>query len=180
MPVLTALAVSLVLGQAPAHPPPDPSACEFTVAADGLEPEIVGPNEVVVRTRVLSQPDSPLVVRRVDVSNLHLSFGGSGVDTDGFWTVDVQNVSDQAIGDAAVRIQIGNARGHFGGGPAWKGSLPPGETVRLKARSHGAGVDPADSIGETLELLVLIDSVQLRGCLYKPAQAIPRQGRVTR
>jgi hypothetical protein len=73
------------------------------------------PAEAVARTRVLAQPGSPLVVRRVDVSDLHLSFGGPWVDTAGSWTVVVQNVSDQVIHDAYVRIMIGNARGHYGG-----------------------------------------------------------------
>ncbi len=168
---------AVFLAQTPGTPVPEPEACAFTVAADGREPEFVGPPEAVARTRALSQPDSPLVVRRVGLSDLHLSFGGSGADPDGSWTVDVQNVTDQAIEDAAVRIQIGNERGYVGGGSAFKGPFMPGETLRLTVRSHGQGVDPTASMGDTLELLVLIESIQLPRCFCRPAQAIPRAGR---
>jgi len=175
MGAMASLVVStLLFAQAPGHPVPDPEACAFTVAADGRAPEIVGPPEIVARARVVAQPDSPLVIRRVDLSDFVLLIGGSGVDYEGFYTMDVQNVSNRVIEDIRAGMSLWDEHRGATSGPRLKAPLAPGETVRLRTGGgRGGSVHPGESREDTVRLLFVVESVQLPGCFLKPAQAIP-------
>jgi len=51
---------------------------------------------------------------------------------------------------------------------SWTRAIEPGGVATLVGRSRGSGTAP----GGEVEVVVLVDSVELGDCLYRPAQAL--------
>lgn len=164
-------AALLVATQSPAGPISDQTACAFDVMQRVRQPEVIGSPELRSRTRVLQQPDSPLAIVRVDLSDLRLNLLGSTQEHEGRFSIQVQNVSSRTINRATTMLRYWSGRGGGGSGPAWKQPLAPGAVVWLTAGSRGSGVRPGEEMERDLELRVVVESVEFEGCLYKPAQA---------
>ena len=63
--------------------------------------------------------------------------------------------------------------GRVGGGhgPVWKQPLAPGAAVWFDGNTRGSGVSPGVDMETDLELRVVVESVEIEGCVYNPAQA---------
>ncbi len=142
--------------------------CDFKV----IQPRpsvapVVGPSEIVARTRIAHDDAAPLVVSAVDFSEIDF------VTTPGFYswrgphTVEVLNVSDRPITDVVVWVYVGVPQQAFGGkGVRFDKVLRPGERVRLSSRSsrgHGYTVE-----GEAVVDVVMV-SAHMDGCDYLPS-----------
>lgn len=149
------------------------SGCGFSTRPAPASPEIVGPPEIVAASRVLLQPDSPLAVRRADLSGLRLYTGGGVLDADGPFSIDVENVSDRTVRDATISLRFWAGSAGGGHGPKLRQPLAPGEVTRLlvPGGKHHATFDPADGV----ELVFVVDRADLDECVYYPAVARPRK-----
>ncbi len=58
-----------------------PPSCTFSIPAEPALPEIVGAPDVKERTWVMAQPDSPLAILRVDLSDTTLNDSGDAFET---------------------------------------------------------------------------------------------------
>jgi hypothetical protein len=172
--MVTALSLSAALfigTQSAEQTTSDETTCAFALLQRVGRAEIVGAPDLRSRTLVLEQPDSPLAILRVDVSELKLTLGGPALHHDGQFRIQVQNVSNRVIKDARIMLRYWSGRGGGGSGPAWKEPLAPGAVVWLSANSRGSGVRPGEEMEGGLQLRLVVESVEIEGCVYKPAQA---------
>ena len=163
------------VAQTPAPAPqqaPEP-ACRFSVSAVTARPELVAPTGPVSRAYVLPQPDSPIAIVRADLSGITVNGGTGGFDAQGPYTLDVRNVSDRAVNRLEVRVHFRTRQGWIAPGMSWTRAIEPGAVATLKGSARGSGTAP----GGEIEVVVLVDSVELGDCLYKPAQALRILGR---
>jgi hypothetical protein len=166
------LSAALFIGtQLPDTPTSNQTTCAFELVQRVGQAEVLGSPELVSRTRVLEQPDSPVAILRVDVSNLKLNLAGPAHDHDGEFRIQVQNVSNRVINSATVMLRYWIGRGGGGSGPAWRQPLAPRAVVWLSAKSRGSGVRPGAELERDLEFRLVVESVEFGGCVYKPAQA---------
>ena len=172
MATALSLFAALFIGtQSPENARADETSCAFALLQHAGRAEIVGSPELRSRTSVLEQPDSPLAILRVDVSELKLTLGGPAQQHEGQFRIQVQNVSNRVVKDARIMLRYWSGRGGGGSGPAWKEPLAPGALVWLSANSRGSGVRPGEEMESGLELRLVVESVEMEGCVYKPAQA---------
>jgi hypothetical protein len=172
--MVTALSVfaALFIGaQSPEKPASDHTPCAFGLLQRVGQAEVIGSPELRSRTLVLEQPDSPLAILRVDVSDLKLNLGGPTHDHEGQFRIQVQNVSNRVVKDATIMLRYWSGRGGGGSGPAWKQPLAPAAVVWLSGNSRGSGVRLGEGMETGLELRLVVESVEIEGCVYKPAQA---------
>lgn len=146
-------------------------ACAFNAAASDAPPEVDGPPELLTRLQVVEQPRSPLRIRRVNVSRLHLNIGDTWTQLRGSYEIEVENVSDRAIDHAAVLLAT-RARGTPAGGegPAWKASLEPGKSRTLEAKVARFDDIPPGATAADVRLVALVGPVVFSGCNYVPSR----------
>lgn len=166
------LVAALFVGtQSPHVPTSNQKSCAFDLLQRVGQAEVIGSPELLTRTRVLDQPDSPLAILRVDVSDLKLNLGGPAQNHDGRFRIQVQNVSNRVVNAATIMLRYWSGRGGGGSGPDWKRPLAPGAVVWLSDESRGSGVRPGEDLQSDLELRFVVESVEFGACVYKPAQA---------
>ncbi len=169
---LAAMLTGTVLRSARAGLAGQPPSCTFSIASEPASPEIVAAPGVKERAWVMAQPDSPLAILRVDLSDTTLIVSGSAFETGGRHVVDVKNVSDRLLTDAEVWIRAGTGpRSGVGSGHKVGRALRPGEQARIDWKS-GAGRG-GDGAGGNVSVVALVDFVVTPGCTYKPSQAWP-------
>jgi hypothetical protein len=155
--------------------PETDTVCTFSVSEKHPAADIVGAPDVVARTRVMTQPDSPLSIVRVDLSGYSLAAGPDWFEESGRVAFDVKNVSGEALADAVVWLRntfdaTGGGSG-VGTGHKVKRALRPGEHTRVEWRSGpGRGAHPG--AGE-VAIVALVESVTAADCVYRPSQRWP-------
>jgi hypothetical protein len=161
-----ALALALLL---PFQPTADVRpVCHITPAA---APAVIdGPHDVVSRTRVLDQPDSPLRILRVDLDGTKLMGGESVLEVEKVVAVTVRNASDRTIDHAEIAVAVRTADGEIGGGPRLTRPLAAGATTRL---SMGAsrGRIMTFGPGPAVEFLVSVKTAGAQECVYHQSKA---------
>lgn len=167
--------LALVAALIVAVPQSEPhTLCAFTISRDAEAPQITGAPEVVSRTSVLHQPDSPLAIVAVDLSGMQLATAPGTYIRSGREAVVVKNVSDRILTDARVRVFVGFGPDSGGGiGSKLKQPLRPGEQVRLEWSSNGQGNHPSTS--DELVVVASVQEVTTEGCVYRPSQSWPTQ-----
>jgi hypothetical protein len=163
------VAVSLVSGQNPSTPAP----CTFSLQqATTKTPAILGDHELVGRFRTVYQADSPVEIGEVDLSKLRLFISGPSYreQKGSEYAVVLRNRSDAPVYEmrGMLHVSVGSPPSGTGTGWIWKGTLMPGEAVRVVTRSGaatGGGID-----GEVF-LSAEVDSVKLADCTYTPSRS---------
>jgi hypothetical protein len=162
---LAALAMQL------AYPTPSRvEVCAFRVLSGLPRSSLIGSPDLVRRVRVLPQPDSPIAVLSVDVSQLRLNAAGYSYDYDGKFGVRIRNVSDWVIKSATVSLLFWSENDGGGRHIALNHALAPGDAAWLAGGGNGYGWRLGHDI-ENLELRIAVESVEMDGCSYRPAQA---------
>ena len=153
-----------------AAPPQQGSGCRYSLVQAHPVAEVAGKSEAAARASVAVQPDSPLAIVRVDLSDVALTAGAGSFTRSGRHIVDVRNVSDTVITGARVWVMVGfDPRSGVGSGARLRRSLQPGEQARLEWRSgSGRGTDGA---GRDVSVVALVHEVHIGGCTYRPASA---------
>jgi hypothetical protein len=171
-----ALAVVVVVAIPAAAQTPGTSApCAFALNGTLGTPQVIGPPDLVGRLSIVPQPDSPIEIQAVDMTNMRVHTGGGsyGVDWGSEYTVTLRNRSDQPVYGVAwmVGVRIGEGGKLEGAsGLNWKGTLMPGETILTTARNDGTrgwSADPTDVV----TLLARVDRVRFRDCEYLPSRS---------
>lgn len=148
------------------------SACTFVISAQNGEPEIAGDNEAARRAWVMTQPDSPLAILRVDLSDVALYAGDGYYSRSGRHVVDVKNISDKVITEAQVMVRVAFSVASGGGSGMKLGRpLQPGEQARIEWKS-GSGRGSHGTERE-VSVVALVREVQTAACTYRPSQAWP-------
>jgi hypothetical protein len=129
----------------------------------------------VRRARVLSQPDSPVAVLSVDLSQLVLTTGGSSYDYDGTFGIQIRNVSDRLIKSAMVSLFFWSELEGGGRHIGLNHALAPGDAAWLAGGGSGYAWRLGHDMDENLALRVAVESVEIDGCIYRPAQARPNR-----
>ncbi len=144
----------------------------FNILAEPALPQIVGAPDAKERTSLMTQPDSPLAILRVDLSDTTLNDSGDAFETGGRYVIDVKNVSDRLLTDAEVWIRVGTGtRSGVGTGHKVGRALQPGEQARVEWKS-GTGRGGGGA-GRDVSVVALVEFVTTPGCTYKPSQAWP-------
>ncbi len=149
------------------------SPCTFNLSADRPAPEIVGAPDVIARARVMTQPDSPLAIVRVDLSGVNLVAGPGSFEESGRYAVDVKNVSGQVLTDAQVSVHVVFGHGGSGVGSGFKVGRPvrPAEQARIEWKSGpGRGTHGTT---EEVSVVAMVGWVTSAACKYMPSQAWP-------
>jgi hypothetical protein len=171
------LTVALVAMQAIPRTPPGEQACAFRLFKPPTRLSLVGSPDLVRRARVLPQPDSPVAVLSVDLSQLVLTTGGSSYDYDGKFGIQIRNVSDRVIKSAMVSLLFWSELEGGGRHTGLNHALAPGDAAWLAGGGNGYAWRLGHDMDENLELRVAVESVEIDGCIYRPAQARPVAGR---
>lgn len=162
---------SVVTAQNPAAPAP----CKFSVRESAIGmPSILGEQDLVSRFRTVPQADSPAEIDEVDLSRLRLSVAGSSYreDKGSEYAVLLRNRSDAPIYEirGMLHVNVGSPGSGTGSGWIWKGTLMPGEAVRVVTKSGGATGSGPD--GDVF-LSATVDSVRFADCIYVPSRSYP-------
>ena len=147
----------------------------FNLPADRPAPEIVGAPDAIARARVMTQPDSPLAIVRLDLSGINLVAGPGSFERTGRHAVDVRNVSNQVLTDAEVMVHvvIGETGGGSGVGSGRKTGRPlrSGEQIRIEwTPGTGRG---SNATTDEVSIVAVVRQVRMAGCSYVPSQAWP-------
>jgi hypothetical protein len=146
------------------------SSCTFSVRENVTAPTLAGPEEITSRIRVLTQPDSPVAVSRLDFSDAELVVAGEYFTFGKGYTIELINLSDKIVRDTIVMVHVMTADGGAGGGVGRRMTIAPGRRARIsRVSGHAQGTAPRDEV----TLLVGIQSVEFDDCVYKPAMALP-------
>jgi hypothetical protein len=144
------------------------NVCEFTVAQQSSQPNLLGTKEVLSRTLVAVQPGSPVLILQVDLNGADAILASSGPA--GSYGVQVRNVSDKSLSNIAVAISFLSQREGGTLGSRLDSSLDPGEASWVRGIGN-VRVAPADA--EQAKILVAVESAIFGSCFYKPAQVMP-------
>jgi hypothetical protein len=151
------------------------AACAFRVPKELPRSSLIGSHDLVRRVRVLPQPDSPITVLSVDVSQLQLNTVSSSYDYDGRFGIRIRNISDRVIKSAIVSLSFWSETGGAGRLTNLNHRLAPGDAVWLAGGGDGGAWRLGHDMEESLELRFAVESVAMDGCTYRPAQARPNR-----
>jgi hypothetical protein len=147
--------------------------CGFTLshaAGSSSLPRFLGTQDVVALAQVASQPGSPVQVEQVDLNGVQNILND---DSGGSYGVQVRNVSDKAVSNIDVTLSLTRPREGGSLGSRFNGPLDPGKVAWVR----GIGRFHADSaLSKDTRILVAIESAEVGGCLYRPAQVLPVDG----
>lgn len=152
-------------------PSPAPqSACTFSMAQSAPDVVVKGPDDILSRLRIIRQPDSPVVVAAVDLTEMDLVASTTSYSVTGSKVVELLNVSDRRVSD--VRVTVWTRWSAFAGGghSSRVAEIGPGERAVVRIGGRGQGTAGKES---NLTVDVLIDSLKIGDCVYKPSQLIP-------
>ena len=146
------------------------AGCGFNITPESAPPQIVGPEHIVSRVRVISQPDSPVAVVGADFGEFVLNVGGGGFTSSGPLGLTIKNISDQTLQRVTLNLSVQAKNGSAGLGLTTKRALAPGQTVRVQGRSGGGqGTAP----GGDVIVALTVEYVETADRRYKPSQTWP-------
>jgi hypothetical protein len=151
-----------------------PRECQFSIMQAAPTPGARGSEDFLSRLRFVRQPDAPVVVTAIDFGNATLTVGEGNYAVsyvDG--SIELLNVSDRPVSDIHLMVHTRwmNLSG-TGSSVKSTGLLRPGQRIRLDMRGgRGQGTSPS---ADKLTVDVLVESVQIDGCLYRPSQTLPQ------
>ncbi len=146
--------------------------CRFGISWSAPVATISGPDEIVKRVRLLAQPDSPIAITALDLTEIALVVGPGAYEWSGALTLEVMNVSDQPVSEVWTQLWIDHVDGSAGGGQRFGELLLPGQRRRTTA-GVGRGRGKGDFRAEDVALRVFVDRASLDGCEYRPSLPIP-------
>jgi hypothetical protein len=155
--------------------PPAAATCGFTTRIAPPTLVITGPEEITSRVRLVTQPDSPVALSRVDFSEAILNVTDGSFTFEKGYAVEVINLSDRTVTDVRLRSFVRSRNGGAGGGPTVKGPLGPGQSGAHRVsqgRSQGTSPLPSDEV----RVLLSVESVEFSDCVYRPSQVLPVYG----
>jgi hypothetical protein len=78
---------------------PQIASCAFVLAHAAAGTAVIGPDEVLSRLHIMTQPDSPIEIPRADFTGTQLVVTGNNytIQQNSSPTLDVRNRSDQSI-----------------------------------------------------------------------------------
>ena len=145
--------------------------CSFGKLAPRPAPEILGSPDLVARTQVLLQPDSPVAILRVDVSRVRLFTAPGSYEATGVYSLDVQNISRVPLTDVNVWVSVWLGAAAGAAGKKLGRPLRPGEVAHIEWKGGtGRGSDVTQL---EAELIAFVDTVKTGTCTFKPSQAWP-------
>ena len=148
-----------------------PKVCGFTLQGEPSQPTVTGPDFILPLVYVVEQPDSPIEIVSVDLNSMFLSVSNERHSERNCAKYQVHNRSDRTI--AAFQLQL-MVMAHEGGGSSQTqstSSLAPGQTVEVGS-CNGAGNGGAPE--NYVRVLILVNSMDLGECIYRPSLRIPR------
>ena len=152
---------------------PHAVACGFTLQTTAPTPTVIGPEEITSRVRFVAQPDSPVVVTRLDFGNTIFILGGELFRFQPDYAVEVFNRGGQLIRNIQVQIQIRSRDGSAGSSHTLAGPFNPGQSGSIRvSRGRAQGTAAADDV----RVFVSVESVESDDCLFRPSQALPLPG----
>jgi hypothetical protein len=164
--MLAAIVTAAVVGRAE----PD-DGCTFTLSGES-PPELITGSGTAGRAWIMAQPDSPLAIRRVDLTGLKVIGVTGSFTRSGRHVVEVKNVSDAVITDARVSVYVGFSPGSgIASGTRVGRALQPGEHIVLDWKS-GSGRGSVGADDET-SVVARVTEVTTPGCTYRPSQSWP-------
>jgi hypothetical protein len=148
----------------------------FSLKQGGPSPTVVGADDITSRVRFVAQPDAPVVVTRLDLTDSVFVAGGGSYTWEPRYSVEIMNVSDQTVGKVDVMVRTFCDGSGAGAGTTVTGPIQPSQRASSKAAlGRAQGTQP--SCTTDVQLLVLVDAVEFSDCLYKPSQTLPRPRR---
>jgi hypothetical protein len=154
--------------------PEDRGSCGFKVAASTTRPAIIGPEDIVARTHVTVQPDSPVEILAIDFKDSFLSVANERYTERLRCTMKVRNRSDQRIRGFDIWALPVSGGGPSGGGirvgPSGKQDLSPGQEMEIQ----GCGGNGTGSARDNqVRIVVFVNAVEMEDCAYIPSQRYP-------
>jgi len=144
--------------------------CGFTVQPHNVSVTPTGPADLTSRARIVPQPDSPIVITRVDFTGSTLDVSPGYFRWQPAYSLELLNVSDRPISTAQTFVYVRSST-LSGVGNGWKleRTLAPGARAEIKA-TGGAG--RGGFKGDDVFVDIVIESVTFEGCVYRPSQAL--------
>ena len=152
-------------------PPPDPSACAFTIHGDPARATIKGPDDIVPLVYVVEQPDSPIEITAVDLTGMSLYVANNEFTIKSCEKYTVRNRSDRIVEDVLVQLAINHVPGGHLMGRVLKSPLTPGQSTEMAFCNGGGRGGARDN---RVRVLVSVSEVRFSGCVYSPSTRIPR------
>jgi hypothetical protein len=162
-------------------------SCEFELdGRDPVIPLLSGPTEQTSIVHIVDQPDSPIEITAIDLSQslLALYEGGYPNSVDYKWEescrLKIRNRSDREIKDASIQVSLRHKHGGVGGGGVLRrkdvsGLAAGQETPYLEfCGGHASGT----RVREGLRLVFVTRYVDFENCRYFPSMRLPRSGPV--
>ena len=144
--------------------------CRFTVQPHNVSVTPTGPEDLTARARIIPQPDSPVVITKVDFTGSTLDVSPGYFRWKPAYSLEVLNVSDKPIITVQTFVHVrSSSLSGVGNGWKWERTLAPGARAEIKA--HG-GVGRGGFSGDDVFVDILIESVTFDGCVYRPSQAL--------
>src|SRR5579871_3895777 len=168
--VLAAISV-VTFHPSPAIPENEPG-CRFSLSPNSMAPKILRGDAIEVPVRVLPQPDSPVAIIEADLRQMSLTVASTGFEQHGTGTnaIALKNISDRVLTRVDVAVQTRTNEGGAGDIVTSRTALEPGATAQLQLRIGGGSGTARDGVAE---LVLLVESVEMSGCYYKPSQPWP-------
>lgn len=147
--------------------------CAFTVIQDAPHPEIIGSDDVSSRTQVLNEPGFPVVIVRVDLSEVAREKNEKGLlAIGGTHRVEIQNVSDRVLDEIWVGAyhRLKSGAGWSGGATPTRSPLGPGQRVWMLNGVRSESGEPV-AVEAQFQTIVSFDSARFATCVYRPKLA---------
>jgi hypothetical protein len=150
----------------------EPNGCTFRVSPESSPPDLMTGPDTTARAWIMAQADSPLAIRRADLTGLNVNGVTGSFTRSGRHVVEVKNVSDAVITDARVSVHVGfSMQSGIASGSRISRPLQPGDRAVLDWKSaSGRGSIGAD---DDVSIVVLVTEVTTPGCTYRPSQSWP-------
>jgi hypothetical protein len=154
---------------------PTQDSCTFQNSPVPEHVNVVGPDAITTRLRVLNQPDSPVQIAAVDLGGLVLvpSPDAYSYHSKAPVRVDIRNRSDQTFDYVFVNVVVGSCEQIGSTGTAARPSrlaLTPGGLSRVEIPLGGGGGILLPNV--KLEVLIWISQVNVGSCIYRPALSV--------
>lgn len=162
----------------------DGDLCSFRLTStEPARPEVLGPPDLVSRVHVLAQPDSPIEITGIDLSDTLISVH-RGIYTKHLEVqMKFRNRTDRRLAGVEAWVRLGFLPQGIGSGSGRELTFPRGlapgqETEYLRVAGGGYGTGPAPH--ENYFVVAMIESADVQKCRYFPSRHVPVEPRFRR
>lgn len=159
--------------QTPARPDTKAdTGCQFSLMRESTPTQILAGDSITVPIRVLTQPDSPVIVTRADLRHISVTAGSSGFTqrADGTSFVDIRNISDRLVTRVDIAVQTRSRDGYAGNIITSEIPIEPDGSAHIDFRM-GTGSGTVQN--GVAEFVLFVESVEIAGCRYRYSQPWP-------